>query len=72
MKEETEWFDKSTAPKDIEFIGVDSEGEERLMHFAQDLSGEEQPPFSGFFYKAGSGTCLPVSFIKWRPQKSTD
>lgn len=28
--------------------------EVRVMHFAQDLNGEDQPPFSGWFYRVGS------------------
>jgi hypothetical protein len=33
-----------------------SDGREVVCHFAQDLSGEEQPPFRGWFVPNGRGT----------------
>jgi len=35
-------------------IGLTEDNEVCKVHFAQDLSGEEQPPFSGFFKKSGT------------------
>jgi hypothetical protein len=38
------------------------------VHWAQDLSGEEQPPFSGWFSLSPSGSFVEVEKVKaWRP-----
>lgn len=48
-------------------------GEEHTAHWACDLSGEDQPPFRGWFIKAGS--CSGFTQIdeptSWRPLSGT-
>lgn len=40
-------------------------------HWASDRSGEEQPPFEGWFTKAGSSGYVQISDpISWRELKS--
>lgn len=42
----------ASAPRDgTHFIGITRYGEELNVHYACDFSGEEQPPFEGFFDK---------------------
>jgi len=41
---------------------------EFIAHWAEDLSGEEQPPFRGWFYATGYGFAqLPGTPKRWRP-----
>lgn len=61
------WEPMKTAPRDAtEIVGLMPDGNERTIHWASDLSGSEQPPFEGWFYRLGSRYvgCEPV---KWRP-----
>jgi hypothetical protein len=37
------------APKNREITGITRNDERIRIHFASDLSGEEQPPFRGWF-----------------------
>jgi hypothetical protein len=52
-------------------LGQLADGSEVRMHFACDLSGEEQPPFKGWFQRIGEG---PSSYmtgvipLRWRPE----
>ena len=48
-KQLTGWLPPKSAPKSGHFIGLTDKDEIFKIHFAQDLSGEEQPPFSGFY-----------------------
>ncbi len=48
------------------FMGRLKDGTEVPVHFAQDLSGEEQPPFKGFFKDNGS-YMAGVDLKEWRP-----
>ena len=48
------------------FMGRTKDWTEVPVHFAQDLSGEEQPPFKGFFRDAGS-YMIEVDLKEWRP-----
>jgi hypothetical protein len=41
------------------------------VHFAQDLSGEEQPPFSGWFKPSGSGYAEVENVKAWMPLAAT-
>lgn len=68
-----EWLDEGwlpmwAGPKDCSSVVVrTSEVIHPDAHFAQDLSGEEQPPFSGWFYPCGSGFRKIVKPRAWRP-----
>lgn len=48
------------------FIGLTEDNEVHKLHFAQDLSGEEQPAFSGFFRKIGD-SYSEVKIKAWMP-----
>lgn len=49
------WEPIATAPRNATWIQVlMTDGTEQRAHWAQDLSGEEQPAFRGWFVKAGS------------------
>jgi hypothetical protein len=67
------WDDLSSAPKDCTNVrGRDADGKLlEPMHWASDLSGEDQPAFHGWFlpYKEGGGfyQCRPVS---WQPLRA--
>jgi hypothetical protein len=41
------------------------------MHFAKDLSGEDQPPFNGWFvpFRSGHGY-YEVTPVAWKPQEA--
>lgn len=69
-----EWQPMSTAPKNATNVEVlTAEGKQLVAHWAEDLSGEDQPAFSGWFIKVeGSKHCLAYfSGIRepkaWRP-----
>jgi hypothetical protein len=38
------------------------------MHYAQDLSGEDQPPFKGWFEHVYAGTYIEVDPVAWMPK----
>lgn len=77
---ENPWKTMDRAPKDCTWIEVKSDLEPRrkfvptktkvyVAHWAQDLSGEEQPPFSGWFEGspfAGGYSGVPDPYC-WRP-----
>lgn len=51
----TGWQLITTAPKNcVEVLLKFENGNEHIGHFAENLSGEEQPAFSGWFEKCGS------------------
>lgn len=62
------WLNMDSAPKDGRNIRVrDKEGKIHNAHFAQDLSGEEQPPFSGWFYRnERNNQYHQVKPVEWR------
>lgn len=63
------WRDLASAPKnatDVELCLSFKSGEKCIGHWAEDLSGDEQPPFRGWFTKCGSGF-TGVKPIAWRP-----
>jgi hypothetical protein len=64
-----DWRDMSSAPKDATWVEVKSRnGMTWAAHWAQDLSGEEQPVFSGFFVFDGPTGYRELSHIEgWRP-----
>jgi hypothetical protein len=47
----------------VEFRAQLENGEERVVHWAQDFSGEYQPPFCGWFDREHN----EVKPIRWRP-----
>ncbi|MEQ1644894.1 MAG: hypothetical protein ABL959_15705 [Pyrinomonadaceae bacterium] len=64
------WQPIETAPKNASWIRVILPGGQKLeAHWAQDLSGEEQPPFKGWFrkYEGSSGFSQIAEPIGWRP-----
>ena len=66
-----EWKDMDTAPKNSsEFEGLDRHGDSYVVHYACDLSGEDQPPFEGYFTWVGDddgGYYAERKIVKWRP-----
>lgn len=63
------WKDIKTAPKDATEVSVrlsDGTIYERA-HWASNLSGEEQPPFEGWFVRAGSYFAGIPDPVEWRP-----
>jgi hypothetical protein len=68
------WEPIETAPRnatEVEVMMVD--GTTQTAHWAQDLSGEDCPPFKGWFVKAGTGRNTYFRSIDtpngWRPKK---
>lgn len=64
-----DWRLLCSAPRDATWMIVKlRDGKEVKAHWAQDLSGEEQPPFRGFFVR--HGTYFREAFpdpICWKP-----
>ncbi len=66
------WRSMDRAPKDCTWVEVRVDtgtvSTVYVAHWAQDLSGEEQPPFSGWFINHPSGgyAGIPNPFC-WRP-----
>ena len=60
----------NTAPKNCElFTAIDYYGRIiKKVHYACDLSGEEQPPFEGFFISAGKncGYTSVCNLVGWK------
>lgn len=44
-----QWQSPDSMPDHGHFVAVDEKGNQHDCHFAENLSGEEQPAFSGFF-----------------------
>lgn len=65
-----DWRLISSAPKNATWIrALLSDGQVARIHWAQDLSGEEQLSFRGWFYD--TGTCFYEVFpppIRWTPE----
>ena len=64
------WSQMECAPRDTTWIDVETtDGTICAAHWACDLSGEEQPPFEGWFTGEGqNGPFRQVHPIHWRPQ----
>lgn len=68
------WRNMKLAPVDgpvVWIIGQLADGSEVRMHFAQDLSGSDQPAFSGWFKQVGDGAgsyFASVYPVRWRPE----
>ncbi len=66
-KREYYWLDPKDAPRNATwFIGKLKDGDVCKVHYACDLSGEEQPAFEGFFRSSGSHNSQ-VDLIGWMP-----
>jgi hypothetical protein len=66
------WFDLDSAPKDSSwFLGLTEEETIEEVHYACDLSGEEQPPFKGYFKRVGT-YFSEVKITKWKPLKKEE
>lgn len=64
------WMPMNLAPKTAKWITVqDQDGQEKRAHWASDLSGEEQPPFEGWFTESGR-EFVQIFPIQWRPLDS--
>lgn len=65
------WKPMSTAPRDATWIVARVEGAQRVLrvHFAQDLSGEEQPAFSGWFYQQGNSFFEAPHLDAWMSER---
>lgn len=69
----TQWQPMSTAPKDAtEVLVLTQDGKEVVAHWASNLSGEEQPPFHGWFMRNSNLNCyVGISEPQgWRPIKT--
>lgn len=68
-----DWRTMDSAPRTTEWIEAWNGLEIKRVHFAQDLSGEEQPAYSGWFYavKDKDGKTLYFAGFhkpkRWRP-----
>jgi hypothetical protein len=62
------WFPLTSAPKDateiLALIDLNGELTTKVIHHAQDLSGEEQPPFSGWFYEVKDGAHRYFNYVR--------
>ena len=65
---EDSWQPIKTAPKNSSWVQVKMrDGTVKRAHWASDLSGEEQPPFEGWFVKR-QGYMLGIpNPVAWRP-----
>jgi len=62
-----DWRLMKSAPKTATWVQVRlKDGSIIRAHYAEDLSGEEQPPFQGWF-KDGGNQFVEVYPIAWRP-----
>jgi hypothetical protein len=63
------WKPIGTAPQNATwFEGLTKDNEIVEVHYACDLSGEEQPPFKGYFDRS---YWQVLDIIKWRPINET-
>lgn len=64
------WQGMDTAPMEGRVVwvwGQLPDGTEVRMHYAHDESGEEQPPFRGWFVSVGPHSYNQVQPVRWRP-----
>lgn len=62
------WQKMDSAPKGVTVEVRTKNGRTLEAHFAQDLSGEEQPPFKGWFRYVSETSCAQIDDpIAWRP-----
>ena len=67
------WQPISTAPRNATWIiGKFRDEDVRRIHFAEDLSGSDQPAFSGWFYESGKSfhPCEPIAWMPDPPAAS--
>jgi hypothetical protein len=64
------WIPMEQAPKDATWVEVQTvDGDVVKAHWASDTSGEEQPPFEGWFMDNGGSHFTEVKPVHWRPLK---
>jgi hypothetical protein len=64
------WQPVETAPKGKTVEVQLRSGKLLEAHYAQDLSGEEQPPFQGWFRHVSPSSCAGIETpIRWRELK---
>jgi len=62
------WSDMACAPKDATWVEVETaKGKVVRAHWASDLSGEDQPPFEGWFVMEQAGRFNQIHPVHWRP-----
>lgn len=62
------WFPMHIAPKDGTEIWVTTDcGEIYKAHWAEDLSGSEQPPFKGWFRQLSRDCYVSCFPVQWAP-----
>lgn len=74
------WSPMKDAPRTTAWVRVltqlhDGTCAEYTAHWAEDLSGEEQPPFSGWFYAVRSNSAydeVPGRLLGWQPITQTE
>lgn len=67
MAEKTVWRDMTTAPLGGREVQVKlDDGRVMVAHYAVDTSGEDQPPYKGWFRRTETA-CLEVTPVAWRP-----
>lgn len=71
-----DWRAMSSAPKNAKWVEVDNGVATIRAHFAEDLSGEDQPAFSGWFYAVKDEKDRTLYFAavhpkpkRWRPEQ---
>ena len=67
------WYPIETAPLDCTYVELElKDGSVVVGHWAQDLSGEYQPPFSGWFVEVPGCKYFKQVYprpVAWRPIK---
>jgi hypothetical protein len=67
------WLPMESAPKNATWVMVKmKDGSEIKAHWAEDLSGDFQPPFKGWFKKNTETTNIQIDEpVKWKPIKKS-
>lgn len=73
FESDSSWKSMKDAPKDATRVLLKLPmGEEIVGHWACDMSGEEQPPFRGWFKKSDNGKYyvqIQPGPIAWKPKR---
>lgn len=68
MPDDLEWRSMHSAPHDCSWVQVKmKDGQILRAHWAEDMTGEEQPCFRGWFKRGGDGFIDIGNPIAWRP-----
>jgi hypothetical protein len=66
--ESDEWRSMKTAPHNASWVDVKMpDGTVQRAHWASDLSGDDQPPFEGWFKNCGTYYGVIPDPVAWRP-----